>query len=106
MSKNITKTTGGLYETEQSSIKVNFLDCNCQCCGEKQKYVPDQKYFSNQQLYSNMIKMLIKPHYALDCTCQCGFDQKQITGFSTDTGVIRFDKANELKTTCQIKQNE
>jgi hypothetical protein len=104
MSKSIDKTTGGVYETERSSIKLNFLNCNCQCCGEKQKYFPEKNFFSHEQFYSNMIKMLIKPHYALDCTCQCGPNRKQITEFSIDTGVLRFNQSELLKTTCNKKQ--
>jgi hypothetical protein len=97
MSKSIHKTTSGIYETENSSIKFNFLDCHCQCCGEKQKYIPEKNSSSHQHVYSNMIKMLIKPHYALDCTCRCGFDQKQMTGFSIDTGILRFNQSEEIK---------
>ena len=92
MFKTIHKTMDGHYETEHSSLKLNFLDCNCQCYGHKQKYIPNKKYFSDQQFYLNVIKMLVKSHYALDCTCQCGYNQKQRTSFSTDTGIIEFDK--------------
>ncbi|CAF1006099.1 unnamed protein product [Adineta steineri] len=93
MSKNINNTTDGSYETEQLPVKLNFLDCNCQCYGEKQRFLPDEKF------YPNMIQLLIKPHYALSCTCQCGFDKKQIIKFSTDTGILRFNQVNNMKST-------
>lgn len=99
MPKSIHKLNDGHYETEQTSVKFRFLDCNCQCRGEKQKFFPEKTNRLNQQFYSNIFKILSKPHYSLDCTCQCGTDQKQLTGFSTNTGIRRFNLSDEGKTT-------
>ena len=56
----------------------------------------NKKSFPDQEFYLNMIKMLVKPHYALDCTCQCAYNQKQRTGFSTDTSMIKFKTISKV----------
>lgn len=100
MPKSTASTTAGTYETDSTSVHFNFLDCSCQCCGEKQTYTPEQSTRSHQQVYATLLKAVIKPRYALDCTCRCGPDRRQLTAFATDTGIRRFNQsgeANELQ---------
>ncbi|CAF1171871.1 unnamed protein product [Adineta steineri] len=60
--------------TEQKDEKftLHFLDCDCTCCGVRQRYIPSLACNIDHSQFQQLVKDLSKPRYGLDCNCLCG----------------------------------
>ncbi|UJR13955.1 hypothetical protein I4U23_000958 [Adineta vaga] len=59
-------------EQKDEQFTLRFLDCNCTCCGIRQRYIPTIECQIDQSQFQQIIKDISKPRYGLDCNCLCG----------------------------------
>ena len=59
-------------EQKDEQFTIHFLDCDCKCCGVRQRYIPSVKCNIDQSQFQKLAKDMSKPRYGLDCNCLCG----------------------------------
>lgn len=59
------------YEQKEEQIRVRFLDCDCTCCGIRQRSIPSMICQNDENQFEKIVKNLTKPRYGLDCQCFC-----------------------------------
>jgi hypothetical protein len=92
-------------EQKDEQFTLHFLDCDCTCCGIRQRYTPTIECNSDQSQFQKLVKDISKPRYGLDCNCLCGGKSSSTTidscacpmtnaittpiqvNFSVDTGI-------------------
>lgn len=60
------------YEQKDEQFTLHFLDCDCTCCGIRQRHVPSLTCNNDQIQFQQLVNELSKPRYGLDCNCLCG----------------------------------
>lgn len=60
------------YEQKEEQFKLHFLDCDCTCCGIRQRSIPSLSCQFDQPQFQQLVKDISKPRYGLDCQCLCG----------------------------------
>ncbi|CAF1176083.1 unnamed protein product [Rotaria sordida] len=99
-------------EQKDEQFKLHFLDCDCTCCGIRQRYTPSITCNIDQSHFKQLVKDISKPRYGLDCNCLCGGKSSSKTiescpcptanstaipiqvNFSVDTGVKQLPNAS------------
>lgn len=59
-------------EQKDEQFTLHFLDCDCTCCGIRQRYIPSIACQMDQSQFRQIVKDISKPRYGLDCQCLCG----------------------------------
>jgi len=59
-------------EQKDEQFTLRFLDCDCTCCGIRQRYIPSVTCNIDQSQFQKLVKDISKPRYGLDCNCLCG----------------------------------
>lgn len=59
-------------EQKDEQFALHFLDCDCTCCGVRQRHIPSVTCNIDQSQFKQLVKDISKPRYALDCNCICG----------------------------------
>ena len=79
-------------EQKDEQFTLRFLDCDCTCCGVRQRSMPSVTCMNESSQFQRLVKEISKPRYGLDCHCQCGGNASTRTtpiqvNFSVDTGI-------------------
>jgi len=59
-------------EQKDEQFTLHFLDCDCTCCGIRQRSIPSIACNIDQPKFQQLVKDISKPRYGLDCNCLCG----------------------------------
>ena len=59
-------------EQKDEQFTLHFLDCDCTCCGIRQRQFPSLACQTDQSQFQKLVKDISKPRYGLDCHCLCG----------------------------------
>lgn len=59
-------------EQKDEQFTLHFLDCDCTCCGIRQRQFPSLACQTDQSQFQELVKDISKPRYGLDCRCLCG----------------------------------
>lgn len=59
-------------EQKDEQFTLHFLDCDCTCCGVRQRQIPSLTCNIDQPQFQQLVKDISKPRYGLDCNCFCG----------------------------------
>lgn len=99
------------FEQKDEQFTLHFLDCDCTCCGIRQRQYPSLTCNTDQSQFQQLVKDISKPRYGLDCHCLCGGKSSAIidpcacpmanatttpiqVNFSVDTGVKQSSDAS------------
>lgn len=66
-------------EQKNEQFKLRFLDCDCTCCGIRQRSIPSLNCETNQSSFQQILNDISKPRYGLDCNCLCGNQSSTMT---------------------------
>ncbi|CAF2075230.1 unnamed protein product [Rotaria magnacalcarata] len=61
-------------EQKEEQFKLHFLDCDCTCCGIRQRCTPSITCDVYQSQFKQLVKDISRSRYGLDCNCLCGED--------------------------------